>query len=111
MAVEPAWCAGPVWPGGLWGEIKEEASAARRMPGDINPKGLQVAPGPSARAKPAIEHFPGSGRRAQTLKRKCSTSPSCTRYRSEEQTTELQSLMRISYAVFCLTKKKNNPDI
>src|SRR3546814_9964976 len=41
--------------------------------------------------------------------------------RSEEHTSELQSLMRISYAVFCLKKKKNkhthhianhnNPDI
>src|SRR3546814_3238214 len=29
------------------------------------------------------------------------------RGRSEEHTSELQSLMRISYAVFCLTKKKN----
>src|SRR3546814_4318001 len=29
------------------------------------------------------------------------------RYRSEEHTSELQSLMRISYAVFCLKKKKN----
>src|SRR3546814_1594519 len=28
--------------------------------------------------------------------------------RSEEDTSELQSLMRISYAVFCLKKKKNN---
>src|SRR3546814_5765180 len=28
-------------------------------------------------------------------------------YRSEEHTSELQSLMRISYAVFCLTKKKH----
>src|SRR3546814_6047646 len=28
--------------------------------------------------------------------------------RSEEHTSELQSLMRISYAVFCLTKKHNN---
>src|SRR3546814_7024037 len=27
--------------------------------------------------------------------------------RSEEHTSELQSLMRISYAVFCLTKKTN----
>src|SRR3546814_2760636 len=27
--------------------------------------------------------------------------------RSEEHTSELQSLMRISYAVFCLQKKKN----
>src|SRR3546814_1282863 len=32
----------------------------------------------------------------------CRTSP-----RSEEHTSELQSLMRISYAVFCLKKKKN----
>src|SRR3546814_4941227 len=29
------------------------------------------------------------------------------RIRSEEHTSELQSLMRISYAVFCLTKKKS----
>src|SRR3546814_10596149 len=31
------------------------------------------------------------------------------RARSEEHTSELQSLMRISYAVFCLKKKKMNP--
>src|SRR3546814_5478338 len=30
----------------------------------------------------------------------------CCRTRSEEHTSELQSLMRISYAVFCLKKKK-----
>src|SRR3546814_1887743 len=30
------------------------------------------------------------------------------RERSEEHTSELQSLMRISYAVFCLKKKKTN---
>src|SRR3546814_10428209 len=30
--------------------------------------------------------------------------------RSEEHTSELQSLMRISYAVFCLKKKKNTPN-
>src|SRR3546814_2137266 len=29
--------------------------------------------------------------------------------RSEEHTSELQSLMRISYAVFCLKKKKKQP--
>src|SRR3546814_9095646 len=34
------------------------------------------------------------------------------RRRSEEHTSELQSLMRISYAVFCLNKKTpNNPTI
>src|SRR3546814_9632878 len=31
---------------------------------------------------------------------------SSVRFRSEEHTSELQSLMRISYAVFCLKKKK-----
>src|SRR3546814_5423902 len=31
--------------------------------------------------------------------------------RSEEHTSELQSLMRISYAVFCLKKKKNTQHI
>src|SRR3546814_2403861 len=33
--------------------------------------------------------------------------PHPDRLRSEEHTSELQSLMRISYAVFCLKKKKN----
>src|SRR3546814_6705673 len=32
-------------------------------------------------------------------------------HRSEEHTSELQSLMRISYAVFCLKKKKNKNQI
>src|SRR3546814_7977861 len=32
--------------------------------------------------------------------------PASFRIRSEEHTSELQSLMRISYAVFCLKKKK-----
>src|SRR3546814_4858575 len=121
----------PAWPGGLRGEIKEEASAARRMPGDIRPEGLQVASGLPDRGEPRDQAMhralrpedwrpcqQTSGRRAQTLKRKCSTSPSWTRYslpsrrrrpasraRSEEHTSELQSLMRISYAVFRLKKK------
>src|SRR3546814_7132399 len=33
------------------------------------------------------------------------TTPDLTQTRSEEHTSELQSLMRISYAVFCLKKK------
>src|SRR3546814_1284362 len=31
-------------------------------------------------------------------------------WRSEEHTSELQSLMRISYAVFCLKQKKTKPN-
>src|SRR3546814_1613493 len=39
---------------------------------------------------------------------RCATPPVDRKAdRSEEHTSELQSLMRISYAVFCLKKKKN----
>src|SRR3546814_4529479 len=38
----------------------------------------------------------------------CSSPITAHRPRSEEHTSELQSLMRISYAVFCLKQKKNN---
>src|SRR3546814_4391139 len=44
---------------------------------------------------------PGAARAGQRV-------PQPGRHRSEEHTSELQSLMRISYAVFCLKKKKNN---
>src|SRR3546814_10774413 len=37
-----------------------------------------------------------------------SRPPTVRRGRSEEHTSELQSLMRISYAVFCLKKKQTN---
>src|SRR3546814_2557259 len=43
---------------------------------------------------------PNGRRRAKCLQAICASS------RSEEHTSELQSLMRISYAVFCLKKKK-----
>src|SRR3546814_10036461 len=39
--------------------------------------------------------------------RRCCSRPRTRPYRSEEHTSELKSLMRISYAVFCLKKKKN----
>src|SRR3546814_8299187 len=38
---------------------------------------------------------------------RCGQSVGTEKKRSEEHTSELQSLMRISYAVFCLKKKKN----
>src|SRR3546814_13492583 len=41
----------------------------------------------------------------EIFRRRSRASPSA-RERSEEHTSELQSLMRISYAVFCLKKKK-----
>src|SRR3546814_8740856 len=59
----------------------------------------------SSRAKQAIARF-GCCRTcfsAGFAMRRCK--------RSEEHTSELQSLMRISYAVFCLKKKKQNANL
>src|SRR3546814_5144975 len=44
-------------------------------------------------------------------KARACTSSCCCACRSEEHTSELQSLMRISYAVFCLKKKKTYHNI
>src|SRR3546814_2677248 len=43
---------------------------------------------------------------ARSLTSKVGAVIASTPHRSEEHTSELQSLMRISYAVFCLKKKK-----
>src|SRR3546814_10595529 len=43
----------------------------------------------------------------QRVFEQCDRNVSETARRSEEHTSELQSLMRISYAVFCLQKKKH----
>src|SRR3546814_3744308 len=45
---------------------------------------------------------------ADTIKNLSDNAPNVTIGRSEEHTSELQSLMRISYAVFCLKKQKHN---
>src|SRR3546814_8098531 len=54
---------------------------------------------------------PGNGRRVAdtfaAVRKRCD-GPAGSTQRSDEHTSELQSLMRISYAVFCLKKKKNN---
>src|SRR3546814_5118270 len=54
----------------------------------------------------------GTGERVASAPRrrlafKHAISVAVAKIRSEEHTSELQSLMRISYAVFCLKKKKN----
>src|SRR3546814_5508352 len=75
---------------------RAEASAAKnpaRRP--IIPYGRGDAPNPD---RPAARD-PAASRAAQEQ----------ARTRSEEHTSELQSLMRISYAVFCLKKKKQHP--
>src|SRR3546814_4488496 len=53
-----------------------------------------------AQAAVIVNHLPGDDGTAAEVVR-----------RSEEHTSELQSLMRISYAVFCLKKKKQQTTI
>src|SRR3546814_10616716 len=64
-------------------------------------------------ADPARHHVCGlsRGRPGEDFVAVRNPSPHCRQggrkdFRSEEHTSELQSLMRISYAVFCLNKKK-----
>src|SRR3546814_8593857 len=58
--------------------------------------------GPAACAAGGVRHR--RGRHLPLRRRSCRS----VARRSEEHTSELQSLMRISYAVFCLKKKQNN---
>src|SRR3546814_5658032 len=69
-----------------------------RSPGSAN---TRLRPESHRRAKPPMRPAPRlppikTGHRSARL----------AMHRSEEHTSELQSLMRISYAVFCLKKKK-----
>src|SRR3546814_4867709 len=61
-----------------------------------NGRGLYLAD----RTRRAIIAMEGSARRVET-------AAICVSLRSEEHTSELQSLMRISYAVFCWKKKQH----
>src|SRR3546814_14927976 len=49
-----------------------------------------------------------AARRRFAIQKQMPARPVAKGTRSEEHTSELQSLMRISYAVFCLKKKKTN---
>src|SRR3546814_5204438 len=57
--------------------------------------------------RPQLDERPGQGPRPQEAGRlHAQDRLSRQMARSEEHTSELQSLMRLSYAVFCLKKKK-----
>src|SRR3546814_8149350 len=65
---------------------------------------LRVGPGGARLAGARLPLIPGPAR-GRLSAQQTST------HRSEEHTSELQSLMRISYAVFCLKKKKKKNNI
>src|SRR3546814_4971454 len=66
--------------------------------GDYLARGKQVRA--ARRSLQPADHRPGGRGNAVRVGR--------IAFRSEEHTSELQSLMRISYAVFCLKKKNSN---
>src|SRR3546814_10211305 len=114
----PARCAGPGEPrsgvlpsrGACRGRdaaVSEAHAQASAWVAAISQSGGTEVAGPAN----AIEAGPRPRRSAR--RRRSSVRPACRRCpapraagRSEEHTSELQSLMRISYAVFCLKKKK-----
>src|SRR3546814_7839812 len=51
------------------------------------------------------------GERAFAPRQPADQTPPTAALRSEEHTSELQSLMRISYAVFCLKKKTDKKNV
>src|SRR3546814_4209320 len=57
------------------------------------------------RDHPRDPRLPAPGHRRSADRQRRSPGRSPDLHRSEEHTSELQSLMRISYAVFCLKKK------
>src|SRR3546814_2657181 len=73
------------------------ARARRPLPGHAAGRGDATAHRRLRRRRAGPRSAAGAARQRQGL-----------RVRSEEHTSELQSLMRISYAVFCLKKKKQN---
>src|SRR3546814_7125699 len=95
--------------------LAEHLARHARRRAVVAEEGLQLEPG-TIHVAPGTAHVRLSERRGRhviSLDDKPAPSgcrPSADPMRSEEHKSELQSLMRISYAVFCLKKKtKNHP--
>src|SRR3546814_3534779 len=64
--------------------------------------------GYSLKLQPALDDFPSKDATADTARVMAGIEAMARAARSEEHTSELQSLMRTSYAVFCCKKKKTH---
>src|SRR3546814_8498799 len=90
----------------------DDSSAVGELSGELEEGGVRVkvdhrvtVHNPMTDAQPAMDHvrlLVEKGMPVPAIVEKCGVA----QRRSEEHTSELQSLMRISYAVFCLKKKK-----
>src|SRR3546814_5424050 len=97
------------------GNSRSSAAAARgsgrlnrppplpRQPPAVPACRMRFAPRAAARA--SIQPGPPDGLSPYGQRYRANPDPVSESHRSEEHTSELQSLMRISYAVFCLTTK------
>src|SRR3546814_2860144 len=74
--------------------------------GGIGRKGDCEGEGGAQQGRRGQGRRPAAGRQKTSELHRGSLRKSLRKIRSEEHTSELQSLMRISYAVFCLQKKK-----
>src|SRR3546814_6452491 len=97
----------------LRGPPRQGGAQARSDPGRVD----RPCPFGGSRCQAELAHAPADVRRAAVVagrrrrllaaERRIGVDRQCLR--SEEHTSELQSLMRISYAVFCLKKKTEEP--
>src|SRR3546814_8492132 len=69
-----------------------------------------AAPGHGGRRRPVASLDLSHDRGRADAPRRLDGGPGRDRGRSEEHTSELQSLMRTSYAAFCLKKKNNQQE-
>src|SRR3546814_6324319 len=88
---------GPHWHIEIDGPTGNRQAGAGSAAGKMNVQSSQVQ-GPSGSVNTGVSN---------QSQRTMTAGPAIEWKRSEEHTSELQSLMRISYAVFCLKKKKN----
>src|SRR3546814_4245793 len=87
--------------------LRHHRHRARREPGDVPRRGLRLLP-QMARAGEELVRAEGGDRqfaRHGGGEEQAGRADGAAQLRSEEHTSELQSLMRISYAVFCWNKK------
>src|SRR3546814_16848862 len=82
------------WPDGRWDLVKEQHTRSGAF--------VSVRTDITERKRAELALRDQESRLEQALAERTA------QIRSEEHTSELQSLMRISYAVFCLTKKKKH---
>src|SRR3546814_2229533 len=91
----------------LWRRPASPGSDPRR--GRSGKWATSSAPGTSLR-RPGCPQSPEAGGSSPATSKGWRMRGGKSAIRSEEHTSELQSLMRISYAVFCLKKKKDKTE-